>query len=236
MRPSFADLRHNSPCLAASVLLVSLIFIFPCAATDKLHFRFIGNEAFAIADGNTTLLTDFPYTPGAFGYMPYDFAAFDGVENGLCLITHGHADHFDPKLFATTKFAIIAPPSVLASLDTSHKIPFAAEMTYRGITVKAFRTPHGDIEHYSFLVLWHGLEMYFAGDTDDVAELGRQADLDVAFVTPWQLKAMLESGKRIGARRVVLYHHHAGEDIPAYQERCVLKQGESFELRAPEKR
>jgi|SRR5216683_3136054 len=95
---------------------------------------------------------------------------------------HGHADHFDPKLFATTKLAIIAPPSVLASLGTPRKIPFASEMTYRGITVKAFRTPHGNSEHYSYLVLWHGFKVYFMGDTDDVAELGRHAGLDVAFV------------------------------------------------------
>jgi hypothetical protein len=238
-----AELRRGSPYIGAVVLLINLMLAgtrpisphsFPSTAGDKLHFKFIGNEAFLITDGNTTLFTDFPYTSGAFGYMTYDFAAFENVQNGLCLITHGHADHFDPKLFATTKLAIIAPPSVLASLGTPRKIRFASEMTYGGITVKAYRTPHGDSQHYSYLVLWHGVKLYFTGDTDDVTELDRQAHLDVAFVTPWQLKAMKEHGKRIPAEGVVIYHQRAGENVPIYQQRRVLQQGESFDLLVPQ--
>jgi L-ascorbate metabolism protein UlaG (beta-lactamase superfamily) len=213
-----------------SVLLISL-GLAPLAAADKLHFKFIGNEAFLVTDGKTALLSDFPYTPGAFGYMKYDFAAAtDGLENGLCLITHGHADHFDPKLFAATKFAIIAPPAVLVSLDTPRKIPFAEEMSYRGIRVRALPTPHGDIQHYSYLVLWHGRKLYFAGDTDDIGELSRQSHLDIAFVTPWQLRAMKEHGKHIPAGQVVIYHHQVDEAVPLYQDRHVLQQGESFDL------
>jgi len=230
MRPSIAALRRG---LTAVLLLINSISVSSSAAADNLHFRFIGNEAFLITGGRNTLLTDFPYASGAFGYMTYDRAAVDGVENALCLITHGHADHFDPRLFAATKFAIIAPPSVLGSLDTPRKIAFAPEMTYREITVKAFRTPHGDIEHFSYLVRWHGLRMYFAGDTGDVAELSRQSGLDVAFVTPWLLKAMKEQGKRIRTKQVVIYHQTPDEDVPFYQDRRALKQGESFDLRIP---
>ena len=42
------------------------------AETGKLSARFIGNAAFEITDGEFTLLTDFPYQSGAFGYMTYD--------------------------------------------------------------------------------------------------------------------------------------------------------------------
>jgi hypothetical protein len=75
MRPSMAELRRRFPCMLAVVLLMNLMFAFPFAAANKLHFKFIGNQAFLITDGNTTLLTDFPYTSGAFGYMTYDFTA-----------------------------------------------------------------------------------------------------------------------------------------------------------------
>ena len=230
MPPAISNSRLLSHCLTVSVLLIGL-GLTPRAAAKQLHFQFIGNEAFLITDGKTSLFSDFPYTPGAFGYMNYDFAtAAQGVENGLCLITHGHADHFDAKLFAATKFAVIAPPAVLASLDTPRKIPFAQEMSYRGIRVRALPTPHGDIQHYSYLVLWHGRKLYFAGDTGDIDELSRQTGLDVAFVTPWQLRAMKEHGKHIAARRVVVYHHQVDEAVPLYQDRLVLQQGESFDL------
>jgi L-ascorbate metabolism protein UlaG (beta-lactamase superfamily) len=163
-------------CTIAAVLFLSLWGIASApASTGELRFRFIGKEAFLITDGVTTLLTDYPYQSGAFGYMTYDSSSVGPVANGLCLITHGHADHFDAKLFAATNFAIIAPRSVLASLTTERKIPFRDAMSYRDIQVRAFRTPHGDIEHYSYLVLWHGLRLYFARDTDDTAELKNQA-------------------------------------------------------------
>ena len=189
--------------LQLSLLVATLTFASPSSPrpTKNLHFTFIGNEAFLITDGETALLTDFPYRSGAFGYMTYDFTAIRAPENGLCLISHGHADHFDPGLFAKTKFAVIAPASVLAQLDTARKIPFEPEMTYRGIAVHAFRTPHGNIEHYSYLVQWPGVRMYFSGDTDDVSDLLRQTDLDLAFVTPWQLKALKDRNAVVRARQ-----------------------------------
>jgi len=49
-------------------------------------------------------------------------------------------------------------------------------------------------------------------------------------VTPWQLKAMKEQGTRIPAERVVVYHQRASENVPIYQERHVMQQGESFDL------
>ena len=212
-------------------MLLTLIPVKAASAeVGQLHFRFIGNEAFLITDGQTTLLTDFPYQSGAFGYMTYGSDAAQGVENGLCLITHGHADHFDGKLFSATNFAIIAPPSVLASLSTERKIPFREEMAYRDITVRPFRTPHGDIEHYSYLVSWHRLRLYIAGDTADTAALKNQKDLDAAFVSPWLLEKMRSENHNIAAKRVIVYHHKPGESVPEFQNRLVPLQSSTFHI------
>jgi len=216
--------------LLRPALCATLFLTPPFGGGNSLQFTFIGNESFLISDGDTALLTDFPYASGAFGYMSYNLGALHLPDQGLCLITHGHADHFDATLFRKTNFSIIAPPSVLAGLDPARRIAFANEMTYKGVTIRAFRTPHGEIEHYSYLVLWHGRKLYFTGDTDDLAELQRQTDLDVAFVTPWLLEAMQKQKLRIGARQVVVYHHREGENVPRYQNCRVPKQRESFEL------
>lgn len=37
------------------------------APAGELKFTFIGNMAFHVTDGKTTLVSDFPYRSGAFG-------------------------------------------------------------------------------------------------------------------------------------------------------------------------
>ncbi len=213
-------------------LLFSFVSALSATPPARLEARFIGNMAFAIRDHKTTLFTDFPYESGAFGYMEYDFASVPRPNDSVCLITHGHRDHFDAALFARMDAALIAPPALTAKLGGARAIPFAPEMEYHGIRVQAFRTPHGDIEHYSYLVTWHGLRLYFTGDTDSTERLLEMRHLDVAFVSPWLVKAVAQGKGRIDARRVVVYHHRADEAVPEPPPRLVPKQGDTFTLEA----
>lgn len=41
------------------------------------------------------------------------------------------------------------------------------EVRFGGQSVTFFATPHGDVEHYSFLLEWGDKRLYFTGDTDD---------------------------------------------------------------------
>ncbi len=201
------------------------------APPPPLQALFIGNMAFAITDGKTTLYTDFPYQPGAFGYMSYDFSKVPKTPGSLCLITHGHDDHFDPTLFGKLDAKIIAPPKLAATLPADRVIPFAPKMTYRDIAIEALRTPHASIDHDSYLVLWQGLRLYFTGDTESTEQLLAMKDLDYAFVSPWLLESVAKQNARIDARRVVVYHHKTGEKVPEIQDRIVPKQGEMIALR-----
>ena len=204
-------------------------------AAPRLTARFIGNMAFAISDGRTTLFTDFPYEPGAFGYMDYDFASIQMPPTGdaLCLITHGHRDHFDAALFAKMPAKIIAPPSLEAGLvgvPADRILPFGPKIGFRDITIEPVKTPHGDIEHFSYLVTWHNRRLYFTGDTDRFDDLVSRSGLDAAFVSPWLLRAIAEKGQHVDARRVIVYHHKAGETVPAFPKAVVPKQGETLAL------
>ena len=49
-----------------------ILLISEVAFAGNLSFQFIGNMAFSISDGKTTLYSDFPYESSAFGYMKYD--------------------------------------------------------------------------------------------------------------------------------------------------------------------
>lgn len=196
-----------------------------CAGS--LEFQFIGNEAFHITDGKTTLLSDFPYTSGAFGYMTYEMKNIKPIVDGVALITHKHQDHWNPKLFSSMALAIMAPPEILAEVKGKKNISFADEMHYKGIKVQAFKTSHTP-EHYSYLVTWHGIRMYFPGDTESLDQMLKIQNLDVAFVTPWLISSLKESEGRIDTKILVVYHHQPHETIPNYHDRIVPKQGEGF--------
>jgi L-ascorbate metabolism protein UlaG (beta-lactamase superfamily) len=212
--------------LVSLLLAVRLCF----AETGELKFLFIGNMAFRISDGTNTLFTDFPYTSGAFGYMKYEPSEIVEVPNAVCLITHAHADHWNADLFQKMKASLIAPPSILKNTSSTKKVPFADHMKYGNITVDAIRTPHG-AEHYSYIVTWHGVRLFFSGDTEDPSALLQAKNLDVAFISPWLLRTMENSAKTIPSKKVVIYHHDDEEEVPAYQDRLVPKQGDTFALK-----
>lgn len=214
--------------LRSAFLSAILLFLaLSPALAWNLEFQFIGNEAFHISDGKTTLLSDFPYKSGAFGYMTYEMKNIKPIVDGVVLITHKHEDHWDPKLFSSMNLWIIAPPEILPEVNTKKKIQFANEMHYKDITILAFRTPHTP-QHHSYLVIWHGIRIYFPGDTEITEPMEKMKDLDVAFITPWLLTSFMKIGKTIEAKRLVVYHHQKDENVPEYQKRIVPKQMDSF--------
>jgi L-ascorbate metabolism protein UlaG (beta-lactamase superfamily) len=165
--------------------------------------------------------------------MTYDFAKVPKASPALCLVTHGHRDHFDATLFARMDAKVIAPPELEATLPRERVIPFAPMMAWGDVSIEAFRTPHGTIDHRSYLVTWKGLRLYFTGDTDDTEALLAAKNLDVAFVSPWILGEVHEQGKRIDARRVIVYHHRPGETPPTFQNAIAPRQGDVLTLERP---
>lgn len=123
-----------------------------------LEARFIGNMSYAISDGTTTLMTDFPYQSGYSRYMTYDPAQIrSATEATLSLITHRHLDHFDRGLFDATGWHVAGPADVIAGLDQSSVVPLAdGRGTFGPISIEAIEAPHASIGHYSYIVTWHG--------------------------------------------------------------------------------
>ena len=50
------------------------------------------------------------------------------------------------------------------------------------------------------------------------------ACLDVAFVSPWNDQSIVRAGQRLDARRIVIYHHEAGEQLPECRDLCSVPQ------------
>ena len=161
--------------------------------------------------------------------MTYDMDDVGPIVDGVSLITHEHADHWDRALFAGMDLELIAHPSIARGVDSSRVIPWADRMVHKGILIEPVQTEHTDA-HRSYLVTWHGLRMYFTGDTESVSELLAQAELDVAFISPWLAERLVQSGQRVDARHIVIYHHLARERRTAPEGALWLEQGDGFRL------
>jgi L-ascorbate metabolism protein UlaG (beta-lactamase superfamily) len=184
--------------------------------------------ALQLSDGKVTLRSDFPYESGYSGYMTWTEALVPrAAGETLCLVTHSHRDHFLAALAARYCTRLLGPADVTVALPERALKP-ASRVTFGPILVMSLATPHARLEHYSYRVEWSGLSFYFTGDTEDASELLRQRGLDVAFVSPWLLSSATRGGRRIDARRVVVYHHEKGEAVPEIQGRELPRQGDEL--------
>lgn len=205
------------------------------ATSRPLTATFIGNEAWHITDGEYTLLTDFPYQSGYSRYMTWDWSGVPRIADPaklLVVTTHQHRDHFAAELFPR-----LSPASVIGSASVRAAAPGkgiepTGDARFGPISVQAISTPHADLEHYSYVIEWHGLRFYLPGDTESASSLIAAKNLDVAFVTPWMLRAAARAGAKIDARRVIVVHHEAGESVAPYQASTVPRQGEVMVLRS----
>lgn len=212
------------------IQFLAILLFSELAIANNLTFQFIGNMAFSITDGKTTLYSDFPYESGAFGYMKYDLKSVKISQNGVSLITHEHRDHWANELFQSLNLKVIAPPDALKGVDASRIIPFAKEIQYQEIQVEPLSTPHANIAHYSYLVTWHGVRMYFTGDTEEEKTLLAMKNLDVAFISPWLAQSLSKKKQTVDAKKIVIYHHMVGEKIVAPGNSVVPKQSEIFQI------
>jgi L-ascorbate metabolism protein UlaG (beta-lactamase superfamily) len=225
--------------VAAALVLCAVVASASSQPAQTLEARFVGNMAYAISDGTTTLFTDFPYQSGYSRYMTYERQEIRSrTERTLALITHRHRDHWEPILFRATGWSVVAPSDAIPNTDPRRVVkalPVPASrqtVTFEGISIDALPTEHAGVGHYSYLVTWHGQRLYFTGDTEDTAALVDAKNLDVAFVSPWLFQRVLKSGQRLDARRVVIYHQEAGQtSVEGCSGTCsVPRQGEIVRL------
>lgn len=205
------------------------------ATARPLTATFIGNEAWHITDGEYTLLTDFPYQSGYSRYTTWEWSGVPKIADPaklLVVTTHQHRDHFAAELFPRLSPAgVIGPASVRAAAPGKGIEP-TGDARFGPIRVQAISTPHADLEHYSYVIEWHGLRIYLPGDTEGASSLIAAKNLDVAFVTPWMLRAAARAGAKIDARRVIVVHHEAGASVAPYQDSTLPRQGEVMVLRS----
>jgi L-ascorbate metabolism protein UlaG (beta-lactamase superfamily) len=217
--------------LAASLVAASLL---PISSVQRppLQARFIGQMAFAITDGSTTVISDFPYQIGYAGAPPFGPAELQpGSPSTLALITHQHADHWERALFAKTSWKVAGPKDATSGVPADRVVALAGPTKFGPVLIEPIETSHAGVGHYSYIVTWQGKRLYFSGDTEETRSVLSAKNLDVAFVSPWLYGYVLKQSARIDAKRVVIYHHEAGQKVPGCAAGCVVpKQGETIPI------
>jgi L-ascorbate metabolism protein UlaG (beta-lactamase superfamily) len=220
--------------LVIAAVLVDLSSDATAVRTQQapLQARFIGQMAFSITDGSTTVISDFPYQVGYAGAPPFSPKELQaGTPATLALVTHRHADHWEPALFAKTTWKVAGPKDVTSGVPADRVVVLAGPTKFESVLIEPVETPHAQVGHYSYIVTWQGKRLYFSGDTEETRSVVSAKNLDAAFVSPWLYGYLLKQSARIDAKRVVIYHHEAGQQVPGCAGGCVVpKQGETISI------
>jgi len=219
-----------------STLYVALVAVLTIqhstAQVNQLTIRFIGNCGLHITDGTTNLYSDFPYKSGAYNYMEFDDSEVENIEkNSIFLFTHKHADHFSGKNMRRT---LKNKGGRKFTPRKSNKLLALAEET-PDFDVQVFKTRHlFSLAHKSYLITWHGVKLYFSGDTEHAETIGEMKGLDMAFIPLWILNDSKRKGIEINAEKIGIYHLYPqtkfAEDIP---EKYIIFLDQGYEFSIP---
>jgi len=165
----------------------------------------------------------------------------------LILITHGHGDHFKPRLIDQLRKpdTVIVAPAALASKLPNAKPLQNGESTTVGkwaieavpmYNIKRERAPgkpyHPKGEGNGYVVTYGGLRIYIAGDTEGIPEMKALKDIDVAFI-PMNLPYTMPPAEAAVAVKAfqpkVVYPYHYGRSDLSIFEKAL--EGTSIDVR-----
>jgi len=196
---------------------LSIISIFSLAQQiGKIEVTFIGNCGFFMSDGNLNLYVDFPYKSGAYSCMAYDSGHLDSIrDHSIFLFTHGHADHYNRKLFRQTHQKLYAPYPVRLWLSAKRKYTLQElNDSMPNFQITEFVTKHKySLKHYSYLVTWNNKRIFLSGDTETADRLCTMHDLDLVIAPTWAIQDANSRDLKIDTKKIIICHHRSREKI-----------------------
>ena len=172
-----------------------------------------------------------------------DYSKFPKAD--VVLVTHEHFDHFDRETIATLRkdgTQIVANPAVQKMLGFGTALANGESHTLaKGIAldaVPAYNTTPGHTQFHpkgrdnGYVLTINGLRIYIAGDTEDIPEMAKLKDIDVAFLPCNQPYTMTPEQVAKAARtikpKVLFPYHYSQTPIKRVAE---LLSGTSIDVR-----
>lgn len=151
-----------------------------------------------------------------------DYSLFPKAD--IILVTHEHHDHFDREAIAllrTSNTAIYVPQSVYTMFHNGNVMNNGDSITYRSDikieAVPAYNVTEGREMYHpkgrdnGYILTLDGLRIYIAGDTEDIPEMEKLKDIDIAFLPcnqPYTMtvEQLIKAAKTIKPRTLFPYH------------------------------
>jgi len=147
----------------------------------------------------------------------------------VILITHGHGDHMDLKavdLIRTPATIIVGNGEVGRQIPGALVMKNGDQQTVEGLRMEA--VPAYNLQHMrapgkpfhpkgignGYIVAFGGLRLYIAGDTENIPEMRRLQNIDIAFLPmnlPYTMTPEMVADAARMFRPKVLYPYHQGE-------------------------
>jgi len=216
--------------LLALVFTLFLISTVGWGQNNEIKIRYIGNCGLHITDGVSHIYTDFPYKSGAHHYAEYDDSEIDSLkENAYYIFTHKHSDHYYKgkmnKILKAKQGEKYGKWNIAELEKLGDRIP--------DFKIEAFKTKHRfSFAHYSYLITWHGKRIFLSGDTESAEIIMGINDMDWVFIPAWLVAPIQESGTRLDAKHIGIYHIGPKDDINIKGDRVLMldKQGEVISI------
>ncbi|MBN2736533.1 MAG: MBL fold metallo-hydrolase [Spirochaetales bacterium] len=206
------------------------------APEGDIKVFFIGHGTLYFENNNQVIHVD-PWSQlGDYNQIP---------KADIILITHDHPDHLDPAVIdqiSKNNTVIISPQIVFDKIKKGKVLANGESLTEKGIKIEAvpaYNNSQGrEMFHpkgagNGYILNLAGMRIYIAGDTEDIPEMSRISQIDVAFLPMNQPYTMLPQQLKKAALTIkpkVLYPYHYGEtDTSELLE--IMKDQPSIEVR-----
>lgn len=153
-----------------------------------------------------------------------DYSAFPKAD--IILVTHDHFDHFDTatiNMLSTEKTLLIMNRACAEKkggkrMDNGDKMSVGTDISIEAVpaynTTKGHQQFHPKKRDNGYILCLDGLRIYIAGDTEDIPEMSKVKNIDIAFL-PCNQPYTMTPEQLVRAAKIVkpkvLFPYHYGE-------------------------